>query len=129
MYNDINELFSEMGKAFENAYKEIKNPILVDVVKNKDSYTVYATVPGVNKEDVNISFAESKLTISVNEKKEEETKEDVKYILSERIKGFSPRTIYLKNVDESKITAKYNNGVLEINVPFKEKKVSNITIE
>lgn len=129
MYNEINELFNEMGKAFDQAYKEIKNPILVDVVKNEDSYTVYATLPGVAKEDVKLTFEDSKLTISVADKKEEENKEEVKYILNERIKGYNPRTIFLKNVDDSKISAKFENGILAINVPFREKKVSNIVIE
>ncbi len=131
MYNEINDLFNEMGKAFENAYKDIKNPILVDIEKNDNAYVVYATLPGVEKDNVNLAFEDSKLTISVKEPKEEETKEkeDVKYILNERIKGFNSRTIYLKNVDETKISAKFNNGILEINVPLKEKKVSNIVIE
>lgn len=130
MYNEINDLFNEMGKAIESAYKEIKNPILVDVVKNDNEYVVYATLPGVQKEDVNLAFEDSKLTISVKEAKEEtKEKEEVKYILNERIKGFNSRTIYLKNVDETKISAKFNNGILEINVPLKEKKVSNIVIE
>ncbi len=130
MYNEINEFFNEMGKAIDNACKEIKNPILVDVVKNDSNYVVYATLPGVSKEDVNLAFEDSKLTISVKDHKdEEETKEDVKYILSERIEGFNPRSIYLKNVDETKISAKYVDGILEITVPLKEKKVSNIVIE
>ena len=129
MYNEINDLFNEMGKAFENAYKDLKNPILVDIEKNDNAYVVYATLPGVEKENVNLSFEDSKLTISVKETKEAKEKEDVKYILNERIKGFNSRTIYLKNVDDSKISAKFNNGILEINVPLKEKKVSNIVIE
>lgn len=130
MYNEINDLFNEMGKAFENAYKDLKNPILVDIEKNDNAYVVYATLPGVEKENVNLTFEDSKLTISVKETKEEaKEKEDVKYILNERIKGFNSRTIYLKNVDDSKISAKFNNGILEINVPLKEKKVSNIVIE
>ena len=96
MYNEINDLFNEMGKAFENAYKDLKNPILVDIEKNDNAYVVYATLPGVEKENVNLSFEDSKLTISVKEPKEEaKEKENVKYFLNERIKGFNSRTIYL----------------------------------
>jgi len=129
MYNEINELFNEMSKAFEGACKDIKNPILVDVIKNESSYDVLASLPGVNKEDVNLSCENGKLTISVNDKKEDENEGKDKFIINERISGFNKRTIYLKDIDETNISAKLSNGVLVINVPFAKKKVSNIVIE
>ncbi len=129
MYNEINELFNEMSKAFEGACKDIKNPILVDVIKNESSYDVLASLPGVNKEDVNLSCENGKLTISVNDKKEDENEGKDKFIINERISGFNKRTIYLKDIDETNISAKLSNGVLMINVPFAKKKVSNIVIE
>lgn len=127
MYNDINEFFDEMNKAFEQAYKEVKNPILVDVIKNDDSYQVLANLPGVKKEDIKLSFKNSKLTIAVD-KKEDEAKE-TKYVLNERLSGYNSRTVYLKDVDDSRISAKFENGVLVISVPFMEKKASNIQID
>jgi HSP20 family protein len=129
MYNEINELFNEMSKAFEGACKDIKNPILVDVIKNESSYDVLASLPGVNKEDVNLSCENGKLTISVNDKKEDENEGKDKFIINERISGFNNRTVYLKDIDETNISAKLSNGVLMINVPFAKKKVSNIVIE
>jgi HSP20 family protein len=129
MYNEINELFNEMSKAFEGACKDIKNPILVDVIKNESSYDVLASLPGVNKEDVNLSCENGKLTISVNDKKEDENEGKDKFIINERISGFNKRTVYLKDIDETNISAKLSNGVLMINVPFAKKKVSNIVIE
>jgi HSP20 family protein len=129
MYNEINELFNEMSKAFEGACKDIKNPILVDVIKNESSYDVLASLPGVNKEDVNLSCENGKLTISVNNKKEDENGSKDKFIINERISGFNNRTVYLKDIDETNISAKLSNGVLMINVPFAKKKVSNIVIE
>lgn len=130
MYNEINELFNEMNKAFECAYKEIKNPILVDVIKGESSYEVNASLPGVKKEDVKLTFENNKLTITVENKKEDEAKEtNTKYLVNERISGYNPRTVYLKNADSSKISAKLENGVLTINVPFEEKHVNTIEIE
>lgn len=130
MYNEINELFNEMNKAFECAYKEIKNPILVDVIKGESSYEVNASLPGVKKEDVKLTFVNNKLTITVENKKEDEAKEtNTKYLVNERISGYNPRTVYLKNADSSKISAKLENGVLTINVPFEEKHVNTIEIE
>ena len=76
MYNDINEFFNEMNKAFEQAYKEVKNPIMVDVIKNDDSYQVLANLPGVKKEDIHISFDNKNLVVSV--KQDTETKNEKK---------------------------------------------------
>ena len=70
------------------------------------------------------------LTITVENKKEDEAKEtNTKYLVNERISGYNPRTVYLKNADSSKISAKLENGVLTINVPFEEKHVNTIEIE
>lgn len=128
MYNEINDLINDMYKAFEGAYKNVKNPILVDVVKNEDSYDVYASLVGVKKEDVKLTFENGKLTISVDEKKEDDNKE-AKYLVKERINGFNPRSVFLKDADSSKITAKMENGVLTVNVPFIKKTVNTIVIE
>jgi len=127
MYNEINEIFNEMNKAFGNIAKDIKNPILVDVVKNETSYDVFASLPGVKKEDVKLTFENNKLTITVNEKEDEA--KDTKYVINERIAGYSPRSIYLKDADETKISAKMENGVLAINVPFAKKTANTIVIE
>ena len=56
MYNDINDLFSEMDKALKEVYKDIKNPILVNVEKGDDAYLLEANLAGVNKEDVKLSM-------------------------------------------------------------------------
>ncbi len=129
MYNEINELFNEMTRAFEGISKKVKNPILLDVIKNEDSYSVLACLPGVNKEDVKLSIENSNLTISVEPKKEEENKTEKKFVLKERVEGYSSRSIYLKNIDESGISAKMEDGILNINVPFKKRNISKITIE
>lgn len=131
MYNEINELFNEMSKAFEGISKKVKNPILIDVIKNEDSYSVLASLPGVNKEDVKLSVENQTLTISVEQKKaEEETeKDDKKYMLKERVRSYSSRSVYLKNIEESEISAKMEDGILNITIPFKKRNVSTITIE
>ena len=129
MYNEINELFNEMTKAFEGISKKVKNPILLDVIKNEDSYIVLASLPGVNKEDVKLSIEDSNLSISVEPKKEENNNSERKFVLKERIEGYSSRSIYLKDIDETTISAKMEDGILNITVPFKKRNVSKITIE
>ncbi len=127
MYNDINDLFSEMDKALKEVYKDIKNPILVDVEKGDDAYYVEANLAGVNKEDVKLSMENDKLTISVENKKEDGNEK--KFILNERVNGFNPRTIYLKNSDSKNVRARMENGVLYVTVPFIKHETSSIVID
>jgi HSP20 family protein len=127
MYNDINDLFSEMDKALKEVYKDIKNPILVDVEKGDDAYYVEANLAGVNKEDVKLSMENDKLTISVENRKEDGNEK--KFILNERVNGFNPRTIYLKNSDSKNVRARMENGVLYVTVPFIKHETSSIVID
>ncbi len=127
MYNDINELFNEMNKAFEQVCKEIKNPILVDVEKTEDAYLVEANLPGVDKKDVKLSMENDKLTIAVESKKEDGN--DKKFVLNERISGYNNRTVYLKNADSKNIRARMENGVLYVTVPFVKNEASTIIID
>ena len=127
MYNDINDLFSEMDKALKEVYKDIKNPILVDVEKGDDAYLLEANLAGVNKEDVKLSMENDKLTISVENRKEDGNEK--KFILNERVNGFNPRTIYLKNSDSKNVRARMENGVLYVTVPFIKHETSSIVID
>lgn len=50
-------------------------------------------------------------------------------MLKERVRGYSSRSVYLKNIEESEISAKMEDGILNITIPFKKRNVSTITIE
>lgn len=91
--------------------------LAVDVTENDERYTVKASVPGINPEDVEITFEDDVLTIKgdiVNESEEEEKN----YHIRERWYGTFGRSLrFPVSVDGDAIEATYENGILTLNVP------------
>jgi len=86
----------------------------IDLSENEKVIKIQAEVPGVNKKDINISLKDFVLTIE-GEKKKEEIKDKPNYFRSERIFGSFKRSFQLpKNVDVDKVNAKYDNGILVV---------------
>lgn len=92
----------------------------VDVSEDKDNLVVKAELPGLKKEDIEISLHEGFLTLS-GERKEGVKNEDVGVYRSERWTGRFHRTISLPfEVVADKIAATYNEGVLQVTLPKAE---------
>jgi len=101
----------------------------VDIFEEKGNMVVKAELPGISKEDLNVSITEDSLTIS-GEKKQEEKIEKKDYHRVERSYGSFSRNFRLPdNVDGSKAKASFKDGVLEIRIPkTKETKAKKIQI-
>ncbi len=92
----------------------------VDVYQTEQEVVVKAELPGVAKEDIEIVAEDGHLTLRGQVKREEEVEEEG-YHRRERMYGQFERLIHLPaEIDEQKVTAKYENGVLEIRAPKKE---------
>jgi HSP20 family protein len=92
----------------------------IDVSKADDTYTVKADIPGVKKDDIQVSVDGNEVTISGEIKKETEEKKGEEVLRSERYYGKISRSFTLPHdVDESKVTAKYADGVLKVSLPMK----------
>lgn len=94
----------------------------VNIMESEDGFNVEVAAPGMVKEDFNIELDNDVLTISSEEKKENESTDKIGRFTR---KEFSYRTFKRAfslpdSVDNSKISASYNNGVLEIALPKKE---------
>lgn len=98
--------------------------IKVDLVENKDNYLVNAEVAGFNKDDIKLNIDSGLLTISAshsNEKHDEDKSRN--YIYRERSMNSVQRTIKLpKDIKHDDISAKFDNGILSINLPRTERK-------
>lgn len=98
---------------------EMKAPA-VDVFEEKDDLVVKAEVPGIDKDNIEVTLSDSTLTIKGEKKKQEEVKEE-NYYRSERHHGAFMRTVELpKDVQPDKVKASFKNGVLEIRMPKTE---------
>jgi HSP20 family protein len=94
--------------------------LALDVVENKDDFIVKASVPGINPEDLDISYSDDTLTIKGEIKSDNEVKED-RYHLRERRYGTFARSLSLPTkIRGDAIEASYNNGVVSLRLPKAE---------
>jgi HSP20 family protein len=91
-----------------------------DVYEDKDKFTVKVELPGMKREDIDISLDGNTLTVAGELKEEEEHKEADTY-RAERFFGRFQRSITLPQpVDPNRINATYKDGVLTISLPKTE---------
>jgi len=88
----------------------------IDVVTDDGNLVLTAELPGVKQEDVDITLHEGVLTISGERKTEQEEERGGYYVRERRYGSFSRSLSVPEVVDESKIHARYENGVLEVTV-------------
>ena len=89
----------------------------VDITETDKTFRIVAELPGMKKENVEISVAQGLLTIK-GEKKGEREEKDKGYYLSERRFGTFQRAFQLPSqADSDRIEASFENGVLTITVP------------
>jgi HSP20 family protein len=88
----------------------------VDVATRDNDMIIRAELPGMKREDVNISLQGGVLTIS-GERKEEEEHKERGYLIKERRYGSFRRSMTLpEGTDESRIKARFEDGLLEVTV-------------
>jgi len=100
---------------------ETARRLKIDVCAGKDGeYRVLAEVPGVKKEDIQVDIEGDVVSISAESRAEKDVKEGERIIHSERYFGKVSRSFRLgQEVDQSKASAKYSDGVLELVLPKK----------
>ncbi len=123
-FNDLEDLFK--GFLVRPMRFDLDVPaqlnVKIDVTKTDDTYTVKAEMPGVKKDDINVSIDGSQITIAGEVKKEKEEKKGEEVIRSERYYGKVSRSFTLPyEIDEPKSTARYADGVLQLTLPTKAK--------
>ena len=89
----------------------------IDIVDKTNAYEVTAELPGLNKKDVEVKFANGTLVIK-GEKKEEKEEHKTDYFMSERRYGSFQRSFTVPDeVAEDKTEATFKNGVLTVTLP------------
>lgn len=101
---------------------ETEPRIRMDVSETDKAYMVKADIPGVKKEDIKISIDGNMVSVSATAKEEKDVKEG-NTMCSERYYGEQYRSFRLPTeVDDAKVEAKYQDGVLQLTLPKKEGK-------
>jgi HSP20 family protein len=94
--------------------------IKLDVAEKDGAYVVHAEIPGVAKDDIQVSIEGNQVTIGAEVKRETEKKDGGRVIHSERHYGSTYRSFTLPaDLDEAASAAKYENGVLELTLAKK----------
>jgi HSP20 family protein len=107
---------------FNRDYSETNTTLpSVNIKETEDKFGVEVAVPGFEKEDFNIELNNNELTISSEKKDKHEDKEDERYTRREFSYQSFRRSFTLPDtVDGEKISAKYTNGVLHVDIPKRE---------
>ena len=115
--------FSEMlDEMMESAFSTGRGTFIpeMNIYETEDNFEITLALPGMRKEDIELSLEGTTLTISGERELNED--EDKKYHRIESRFGSFERTLPLPNtIDEENISATYENGVLTITVPKLEK--------
>ena len=94
--------------------------LALDVSESDDAYQVKASLPGIDPEDIDITYNANTLTIK-GEIKEEKEVEEARYHVRERRYGSFSRSITLPTeIKDAEVEASYDAGVLKLTLPKTE---------
>lgn len=89
-----------------------------DVVENDNGYQVKIDMPGFDKQDIHVNYDQGILTVSGHRSTvSDHADKEGQLIQSERSYGQMSRSYRLPDVDLDKVSAKYDNGVLALDLP------------
>lgn len=124
-FSPIEDAFDELFRGFFVRPVNFEHPsapaqFRVDVTEKENAYTLRAELPGVKKDDINITIDGDQVAISAEVKQEKDAKNGERVLRSERYYGKVYRAFTLgQAVDEASASAKYADGVLELTLPKK----------
>jgi HSP20 family protein len=123
-FSELRRLQDEMLQLFDTslARKPFNGAFApaIDVSEDKDNLIVKADLPGLTKDDVEITLQDNVLTLRGEKKQESETKEENFYRM-ERVHGVFSRSFELPvTVNANKVAATFKDGVLQITLPKTE---------
>ena len=99
---------------------ELTGQFALDVAENEDGFEVKAVLPGINPDDLEVTFRNNTLTIR-GESTQDEEKEDTRYHLRERRYGSFTRSVTIPtNINAEDIEASYDAGILTLRLPKTE---------
>ena len=101
-----------------------------DIYEKGGDYHIEMDIPGFKKDEISVEIKDGYLKITAEKNSENnEQDEEKNYIRRERTYGKYERSFYLGDLDEDKINASFENGILKIVVPKKEEKDTKKIIE
>jgi HSP20 family protein len=119
------DLFDELDRLFSTQASELAEEAdygpAVDVYQTDDEVVVKAQLPGVKKEDIDVTIEDNMLTIRAETRREEEVDEEGYFRRELRYGTWARRLPLPAAVDEEQVSAKMADGVLEVHAKKSEK--------
>ena len=128
-FRDLNMLQDRMNRLFEDANRNWKSDEpastttwspAVDIFETESEIVVKAEVPGMERKDITLNLENNVLTLRGERRFLKEAKEENYHRIERSYGGFSRAFSIPATVDEEKIRADYQDGVLKIVLPKKE---------
>jgi HSP20 family protein len=119
VFNSFNDIFNDdfFAPMRGDTYK-----FLTDIRETEDAYVIESELPGFDKGDISVDYANHYLTIKAVQKQDHEQKDDnYKVIRRERYVGEYVRRFYVEDIDDQNIEGKYKDGLLTLTVPKRSK--------
>lgn len=130
LQDDMNRRFEGLFTPAEGAESPARFLPPMDVSENGDHYVVKAEVPGMKPEDIQIDLTGRTLTIKGEKKHETETQDENFHRVERSFGTFVRRVELPQGVDAERVEAKYDQGVLTVNVAKAEEvKPRQITVK
>ncbi len=123
-------LFNELLNWNDTTYSTPR----MNIMETKDNYKLELCIPGLTKDDVKLSIdAEGNLVVEMTKETKKENKEEMRYLRHEfSVEHFRQTVMLPDDIHKQKISAKVENGILDIVIPkvtLEEKKQAVQTIE
>ena len=121
VFNDLDSMFEGLLRPTRRTYQGGGLVPAIDVSETDHEYLVKAELPGIKREDLDVTIQDGVLTINAESSYENEHKEDGRIIRQERRYGKFVRSMRLgEEVDKEKVQAEYKDGVLSLKLPKAE---------
>ncbi len=119
-FRDIDRVFQQLWGPSARSTMGSALSMPIDAYRKGDRFLVQIDLPGVRAEDVEVTVEDNVLTVKA-ERRAPELSGDVETLASERLFGSFSRQLFLgRNLDTSKIEARYEDGVLHVAIPVAE---------
>lgn len=127
----VDRLFGEAFSGSSKTSESVATAPRINVVESDTAYEVQAELPGVVKEDLKVSVDGKRVSLEAEVKRDTERKEGEKVILVERsVLKFARAFSLSKDIDDERVIAKLENGILTLTLPKKEEaRPKQITIQ
>lgn len=128
----VEKMLEDTAQTIDNIKYDIEKSIVdytfvpgKDILETDDSVIVQVDLPGIKKDDIELNLTETKLRVKAKFDIEEEFERGSYITISDRKSGYMRRTVrFPKKVIPEEADAKFENGVLRVEIPKLEKETS-----